>query len=187
MGLCLNKLTLGSRFVVSYCEFVTFQLVSWVRFGTWLYRFLIFAPLLTLCKYISMTLAWLAVNSISEWHQHEIYKISLFHHIQVIQDVAGDIVISLWSFMYKLSLPSELYLPLQGRETYCFSPVVRLSVRLSVTNRVRSITWKPLKLYSRIFRRMRCPAECKNGKSAFYTFWVISLWTLCITKIVPAL
>ena len=30
------------------CEFVTFLLVSWVRCGTWLYRFLIFAPLLTL-------------------------------------------------------------------------------------------------------------------------------------------
>ena len=28
-----------------YCEFVTFPLVSWVRCGTWLYRFLIFAPL----------------------------------------------------------------------------------------------------------------------------------------------
>ena len=34
--------------VVSNCEFVTFPLVSWVRCGTWLYRFLIFAPLLTL-------------------------------------------------------------------------------------------------------------------------------------------
>ena len=34
-------------FVVSSCEFVTFLLVSWVRRGTWLYRFLIFAPLLT--------------------------------------------------------------------------------------------------------------------------------------------
>ena len=32
-----------------YCESVTFPLVSWVRCGTWLYRFLIFAPLLTLC------------------------------------------------------------------------------------------------------------------------------------------
>ena len=31
-----------------YCEFVTFPLVSWVRCGTLLYRFLIFAPLLTL-------------------------------------------------------------------------------------------------------------------------------------------
>ena len=34
--------------VVSNCEFVTFPLVSWVRCATWLYRFLIFAPLLTL-------------------------------------------------------------------------------------------------------------------------------------------
>ena len=32
-------------FVVSYCESVTFLLVSWVRCGSWLYRFLIFAPL----------------------------------------------------------------------------------------------------------------------------------------------
>ena len=30
------------------CEFVTFPLVSWVRCGTPSYRFLIFAPLLTL-------------------------------------------------------------------------------------------------------------------------------------------
>ena len=30
------------------CEFVTFPMVSWVRCGTWLYRFLIFPPLLTL-------------------------------------------------------------------------------------------------------------------------------------------
>ena len=34
-------------FVVSNCELVTFPLVSWVRCGTWLYRFLIFASLLT--------------------------------------------------------------------------------------------------------------------------------------------
>ena len=34
-----------------FCEFVTFPLVSWVRCGTWLYRFLIFAPLLTLKPY----------------------------------------------------------------------------------------------------------------------------------------
>ena len=33
-----------------YCEFVTFPLVSWVRCGTCLYRFLIFAPLLTLIR-----------------------------------------------------------------------------------------------------------------------------------------
>ena len=43
-------LTSWRSFVVSYCEFVTFPLVSWVRCGTWLYRFLIFAPLRTLLK-----------------------------------------------------------------------------------------------------------------------------------------
>ena len=41
-------LTSWFSFVVSTCEFVTFPLVSWVRCGTILYRFLIFAPLLTL-------------------------------------------------------------------------------------------------------------------------------------------
>ena len=40
-------LTSWLSFVVSYCEFVTLPLVSWVRCGTWLYWFLIFAPLLT--------------------------------------------------------------------------------------------------------------------------------------------
>ena len=50
----LHKLPAGKgltswlSFVVSSCEFVTFPLVSWVRCGTWLYRFLIFATLLTL-------------------------------------------------------------------------------------------------------------------------------------------
>ena len=41
-------LTSWLSFVVYNCEFVTFPLVSWVRCGTCLYRFLIFAPLLTL-------------------------------------------------------------------------------------------------------------------------------------------
>ena len=40
-------LTSWLSFVVSNCEFVTFPLVSWVRCGTWLYRYLIFATLLT--------------------------------------------------------------------------------------------------------------------------------------------
>ena len=41
---------LGSwlSFVVYNCEFVTFQLVSWVKCGSWLYRFQIFASSLTL-------------------------------------------------------------------------------------------------------------------------------------------
>ena len=41
-------LTYWLSFVVSYWQFVTFPMVHWVRCGTWLYRFLIFAPLLTL-------------------------------------------------------------------------------------------------------------------------------------------
>ena len=41
-------LTSWLSFVVSNCEFVTFPLVSWVSCGTLLYRFLIFAPLLTM-------------------------------------------------------------------------------------------------------------------------------------------
>ena len=65
-------------------------------------------------------------------------------------------------------------------------PDVRLSVRLSVTNRVRSITWKPLKLSSRNFIQIsiniRRRAERKNGNSCIYIFWVISLWTLSLTK-----
>ena len=41
-------LTSWLSIVVSSCEFVTFPLVSWIRCGTCLYRFLIFAPLFTL-------------------------------------------------------------------------------------------------------------------------------------------
>ena len=41
-------LTSWLSFVMSNCNIVTFQLVSWVRCGAWLYRFLIFALLLTL-------------------------------------------------------------------------------------------------------------------------------------------
>ena len=39
-------LTSWLSFVVFNCAFVTFPLVSWVRCGTWLYKFLIFAPYL---------------------------------------------------------------------------------------------------------------------------------------------
>ena len=41
-------MALVSSLVVSYCEVVTFQLVSCVSCGAWLYRFLIFALFLTL-------------------------------------------------------------------------------------------------------------------------------------------
>ena len=43
-----KRLTSWLSFVVSNGEFVTFPLVSRVRYGTLLYRFLIFASLLTL-------------------------------------------------------------------------------------------------------------------------------------------
>ena len=40
-------LTSWLSFVMSNCDVVTFPLVSWVRRGAWLYRFLIFALFLT--------------------------------------------------------------------------------------------------------------------------------------------
>ena len=40
-------LTTWLSFVKSNCDVVTFPLVSWVRCGAWLYRFLIFALFLT--------------------------------------------------------------------------------------------------------------------------------------------
>ena len=40
-------LTSWFSFVVYNCEFVTFPLVSWVRYGTHLYQFLTSAPLIT--------------------------------------------------------------------------------------------------------------------------------------------
>ena len=43
-------LTSWLSYVMSYYEFVTFPLVSWVRCGTLMYRFLILAPLHTLLK-----------------------------------------------------------------------------------------------------------------------------------------
>ena len=41
-------LTSWLSFVMSNCDVVTFLLVFWVRCGAWLYRFLTFAPFLTL-------------------------------------------------------------------------------------------------------------------------------------------
>ena len=47
-------LTSWLLFVVYNCEFVTCPLVSWVRWGTWLYLFLMFAPLLTWTECLSL-------------------------------------------------------------------------------------------------------------------------------------
>ena len=45
---CWERADLLALVCSVYCEFVTFPLVSWVRFGTWLYRWLIFATLLSM-------------------------------------------------------------------------------------------------------------------------------------------
>ena len=44
---CSERADLLALLCGVYCESVTFPLISWVRCGTWLYQFLIFAPLLT--------------------------------------------------------------------------------------------------------------------------------------------
>ena len=59
---------LGSR-LWFYCEFVTFPLVSWVRCGTWLYRFLIFAPLLTLETKIKVIMTIILLCDMPPHHQ----------------------------------------------------------------------------------------------------------------------
>ena len=62
-------------FVVSNCEFVTFPLVSWVGCGTWLYRLLIFAPLLTLgCWGVNNLIFWpwsCGISNKREWAEAE--------------------------------------------------------------------------------------------------------------------
>ena len=56
-------LTSWLSFLMFNCEFVTFQLVSWVRCCTWFYRFLIFASF-----WLSSGYALLAtVNTLLQW------------------------------------------------------------------------------------------------------------------------
>ena len=50
---CWERADLLALICGVFCEFVTFPLVSWVRCGTWLYRFLIFATLLLFLLIIS--------------------------------------------------------------------------------------------------------------------------------------
>ena len=60
------------------CEFDTFPLVSWVRCGTWLYRFLIFAPLLTLKMFIFIKFeTWFIIASPSQSVISREYKLSV--------------------------------------------------------------------------------------------------------------
>ena len=70
-----GQLTSWLLFVMSKCEVVTFPLVSWIRCGTWLYQFLIFAPLLTLrllfrlitCDFWLVTLDYFGANQTQWW------------------------------------------------------------------------------------------------------------------------
>ena len=73
-------LTNWLSFLVSNCEFVTFTLVSWVRCGTCLYRFLIFAPLLTLYYCFKMVFSF-HVKLITFATEVPVYKDLSFRHI----------------------------------------------------------------------------------------------------------
>ena len=53
-----KRLTSWLSFVMSNCEVVTFTLVSWVRCGVWLYRYLIFVLFLTLLKDTTQGRRW---------------------------------------------------------------------------------------------------------------------------------
>ena len=52
MVTCWERADLLALVCGVYSESTTFPLVSWVRCGTWLYRFLIFAPLLTFIVFL---------------------------------------------------------------------------------------------------------------------------------------
>ena len=91
-------LTSWLSFVVSNCEFVTFPLVSWVGCGTWLYRFLTFAALLTcivlctsyclwgfcvgLCFGMHCFMSFLV--SQSSWRGRESWLLCFYCHLDVV-------------------------------------------------------------------------------------------------------
>ena len=100
LWLCYDSFVIAILSLVWYkwlnCEFATFPLVSWVRCGTWLYRFMIFAPLLILM--------WLALSLVSYkrllwWH------IFFYHRTQsdVIQTIIGNVLMHLWSLSHRKS------------------------------------------------------------------------------------
>ena len=147
-------------------------------------------------KYLSFHLKYVLSNNIAIKVNHFL----LFRRTimtNAVKNTEAMVVVSQENMLEKLQHSEVIMSPpfrvgrhiVFPRASVCLS--VCPSVCLSVTNRVRSITWKPLKLYSwnfiQISISMRWRAECKNGNSALYTFGVISLWTLCITKIVSAL
>ena len=104
-------LTSWLSFVVSNCEFVTYSLVSWVRCGTWLYRFLIFAPLLTLGQNHHWVWSQTHRRKIKEeskvasrdWVDHQ--ACSLLQYINVIANlfIFGNYLMNTWH-MYPCSV-----------------------------------------------------------------------------------
>ena len=74
------------------CEFVTFLLVSWVRCGTWLYRFLIFAPLLTLSSDIFYsTLAFMeTINNLFRNVLHLKDLIYIWYTYMLLVNIGGN-------------------------------------------------------------------------------------------------
>ena len=78
-----------------------------------------------------------------------------------------------------IKLPFVIMSPPLGSGDILFFPG-HPSVCLSVTNRVRSVTWKPrvISLWTLCITKI----ECKNSNSVIYTLWVISLGTLSMTK-----
>ena len=83
-----KELTSWLSFVVSNCEFVTFPLVSWVRCGTWLYWFLIFAPLFTLHRYCYYKCSVALPHSAMGWFAvcdcGNSWSYSLFYSLEVL-------------------------------------------------------------------------------------------------------
>ena len=97
-------LTSWLSFVVSNCEFVTFPLVSWVRCGTWLYRFLIFAPLLT----FNTDYRLMQVKSIAECSKGE-HSAMLTTFIKLPFSIKA-IVLSIFKWPLKTGVPVYVFL-----------------------------------------------------------------------------
>ena len=79
-------LTSWLSFVVSYCEFVSFPFVSWVRCGTWLYWFLNFAPLLAF-----IPIVFLVTKELSNfwlWHYFLTWFVVWFDSLRPINNIS---------------------------------------------------------------------------------------------------
>ena len=64
---CWERADILAHFCDVYCEVVTFPLVSWVRCGAWLYRFLIFVLFLTFIDTLEYQIEKKKWKKISRW------------------------------------------------------------------------------------------------------------------------